>query len=241
YGLHFSSERRGQVIIDTSQLDLNRFTLSDYSALGWFVGKQVLENIPIFPSLPSNISQEKLRFLLYPIPSAGAAVMVNIIGITPGVPTLEAALMGSDPIEVLKIGPKEINNVYETIRTAKKEHVDLVVFGCPHCSYPFIQFVAKRLNGKKISSGVRFWVSTSEYIRSLAKKTGLVDIIENAGGLVLSGMCVSRGGPWDDIEGVKVVATNVSMLAYNLRDKVDVIFGNSAQCITAAIKGRWEY
>lgn len=240
YGLHFSEERRGQVIIDTRELDLTRFTLSDYSALGCYVGKQLSEKTPIFPYLPPNISQEQLRFLLSPMPSVGAVRIVHIVGVTPEAPTLEAALEGKEPDGKLEVGTKEIKETYEMLRTTKDDRVDLVAFGCPHCSYSLVQLVARMLEGKKVNSGVRLWVSTSEYIRSLAQKAGLVDIIEGAGGLVLSGMCIAFGGPYDEIEGVKVVVTNSARAAAYIRGKVDVIFGDTKQCISAAIRGKWE-
>lgn len=240
YGLHFTEERRAQVVIDTRKLNLSGFSLSDYSALGCYVGKQLEEKTPVFPYLPSSISQEQLRFLISPMPSAGAVQICHVVGVTPEAPTLETALGGKKPDGKLEVGNKEIGETYEMLCTTRGERVDLVAFGCPHCSYSLIQSVAAMLDGKKINSGVRLWISTSEYIRLLAQKAGLVDIIERAGGLVLASVCIGFGGPYDEIEGVKVVATNSARAALYMRGKMDVLFGNTKQCIDTVIKGRWE-
>ena len=70
---------------------------------------------------------------------------------------------------------------------------------------------------------------------------GLVDIIERAGGLVLSDTCIGPGAPFELIKGVNTVATSFARAAYYLpgTSKVDVIFGNMRDCIEAAITGRW--
>jgi len=127
------------------------------------------------------------------------------------------------------------------LTTASKQMVDAVVFGCPHCSYSYIMEVARLLGCRKVNSGVRLWISTSKQIRVVAERMGLVDAIEQAGGLVLADTCIGPGAPLDMIEGVDTVATSDGRAAFYLPGtcKVGVLFGSTRDCIEAAITGRW--
>jgi predicted aconitase len=70
---------------------------------------------------------------------------------------------------------------------------------------------------------------------------GFVEIIERAGGLVLTDLCVAPGAPFHLVPGVKTVAINSARGAYFIPGacNVDVIFGDTKDCIQAAITGKW--
>jgi hypothetical protein len=241
YGLHLDENRGGQVLVDTSQLDLERISRADYAAMGYYLGYMLLDKIPVFPNLPKDISQEQLRALTAGMPTGGAITLCHVVGVTPEAPTLEAAFRGKSPDGEIGITSAEIKKSYEMLTTTTKDTVDAVVLGCPHCSLPFIMEVAKMLEGRKVNSGVRLWISTSKHIQVIARQMGLVEIIESAGGLVLAGVCIGPGGSFELVEGVKTVATSDSRAAYYIpsASKVEVIFGDVSDCINAAIMGRW--
>jgi hypothetical protein len=70
---------------------------------------------------------------------------------------------------------------------------------------------------------------------------GYVEIIERAGGLVLADLCVAPGAPFHLVQGVKTVAINSARGAYFIPGacNVDVIFGDTKDCVQAAIDGKW--
>lgn len=242
YGLHLEENRKGQVLVDTSQLDLEKMDRADYSGVGFYLGSTLVDKIPVFPSLPQDISQEELRALLSPMPTGGAITLCHVVGVTPEAPTLEAAFGGRKPQEKIALGPAEVRKCYEKLTTASKDTVDAVILGCPHCSYSFVKEVVMMLGGRKVNSGVRLWVSTSKQIKLILERVGLVDAIERAGGLVLADECIGVGTPLELIEGVRTVATCDARAAYFLPGScnVGVLFGSAHDCIEAAIKGRWE-
>jgi predicted aconitase len=104
--------------------------------------------------------------------------------------------------------------------------------------------IARLLQGKRVKSGVLLVIGTAEPLRLLAQEMGLVDVIQDAGGMVVSGMCsagsfLRRGVPKGFHVGV--VATNAAKAAHYLKvGGVQVWFGTMPKCINAAIRGKWE-
>jgi len=241
FGLHLQENRYGKVLVDLSGLDHSSLSLSDYSAIGSYVGKTLVDRTPVIIGLPKTLSQDQIRFLISPMPTAGAISLCHIVGITPEAPNLEAAFAGKKPEDKISVGPKEMQSSFQKLTTTQKEDVDLVCFGCPHCSIPQIQETASLLQGKKVHANTRLWVATSGHLKAMAQRMGFVEIIERAGGLVLADLCVAPGAPFHLVRGVKTVAINSARGAYFIPGacNVDVIFGDTKDCIQAAITGKW--
>jgi predicted aconitase len=242
YGLHLKENRYGQVLVDLSGLDHRSLTLSQYSAIGSYIGRTLVNKTPVIIGLPPSLNQDQIRFLISPMPTAGAISLCHLVGITPEAPTVEAALGGKKPEETITVGIKEMQSSFEKLTTTQKEEVDLVCFGCPHCSLSQIKEIASFLQGKKIHENTRLLVATSGPLKDLAKKMGLVEVIEKAGGYVTTDLCISPGAPFHLIPGINTVAINSARGAYFLPGacRVDVIFGDTQDCLRAAIQGKWE-
>ena len=241
YGLHLKENRYGKILVDLSGLDHSSLSLSDYSAVGFYLGRTLVDKTPVIVGLPATISQDQIRFLITPMPTAGAISMAHLVGITPEAPTMEAALGGKRPEGKISVTYQNMQSSYERLTTTQKEDIDLVCFGCPHCSIPQIREIASLLDGKKIHENVRLWVSTSSHLKIVAQRMGYVDIIERAGGLVTTDLCVAPAAPFHLVNGVKTVAINTARGAYFIPGacNVDTIFGDTKDCIQAAINGKW--
>ncbi|MBA7683679.1 hypothetical protein ES703_92059 [subsurface metagenome] len=245
YGMHLPENRHGQALIELKDdLDPGAFTYADYNALSYQVGKMVVNKIPVFLGLPQNISITQLKYLCAPLGVSAGIPMFHAVGITPEAPTVEAALGGKKAEMTVEVGKKEINMTFEELCSANERAINYVFLGCPHVTIPEIKEIARLLQGKKINSDVIFIIGTAEPLRLLAQEMGLVDVIQDSGGIVVSGMCsagsfLRRGVP----EGFKVgvVATNAAKAAHYLKVAgVQVWFGTMQKCIDAAIKGKWE-
>jgi len=241
YGLHLKENRHGKALVDLSRLDHSSLTLSDYSAIGSYVGRTLIDKTPVVVGLPRAFSQDQIRFLISPMPTAGAISLCHLVGITPEAPTVEAALGGNKPEPKISVGPGEMKSSYQKLTTTQKEDVDLVCFGCPHCSIPQIREIASFLERKKIHPNTRLWVATSAHLKAMAQRMGYVEIIERAGGLVTTDLCVAPGAPFHLVPGVKTVATNSARGAYFIPGacNVEVTFGDTKDCLQAAIDGKW--
>ena len=241
YGLHMKENRYGKVLVDLSGLDHSSLSLSDYSAIGSYVGRTLLDKTPVIVGLPKTLGQDQIRFLISPMPTAGAISLCHMVGITPEAPTVEIALGGKKPENNISVGQKEMRSSFQKLTTTQREEVDLVCFGCPHCSIPQIREIASLLQNQKIHPNARLWVATSGHLRTMAQRMGYVEIIERAGGLVLADLCVAPGAPFHLVPGVKTVAINSARGAYFIPGacNVDVIFGDTKDCVQAALTGKW--
>ncbi|MEX2707493.1 MAG: aconitase X [Candidatus Freyrarchaeum guaymaensis] len=236
YRLHFDENRRGQVLVDCSKLNFREFTDADYGALAFHIGKVVGNEIPVLTGLPERMSLEELRAIASPLHVSGAVPMFHIPGLTPEAPTLEAACGGEKP-EKVQVDMADVRAAYDGISTTGGDSVDMVNFGCPHLTYKEIREIAEMLRGKKVHEGVKLWVGTSYQVKVVADRAGWTQIIENAGGLLVTNLCLGPGAPFA-AQGVEVAATNSPRSAY-YAEGVEHLYGSTRECIEAAITGKW--
>ena len=135
-----------------------------------------------------------------------------------------------------------MKETYQELTSAVDEKVDVVCLGCPHCTVRELAYIAKLINGKKIHKATQLWVGTSGVTKAVAKRMGFVEIIEAAGGLVISDACVTIH-PIVAL-GASVIATNAAgpcfLVPVATKGRTTVWFGKTADCINAAVKGKWE-
>lgn len=232
--------RYGQVLVKLEGLDVENFTKADYGAVGYYIGGVAGTRNVVVDGVPNNVSFDHLKFFLSPQPVSGAVAMCHIVGITPEAPTVEEALGHKKPEETIKVGRKEFREGWESLHTAKKDEVEVVFFGCPHLSITEIGEIARLLEGKKKADSVRLMVSTAEQVYTLSKRMGYVDIIETAGGVVVTDICV-QGFPYHQLEVPATTgATNSARAAsYQARRGIDIQYGSVESCINAAITAKW--
>ena len=105
--------------------------------------------------------------------------------------------------------------------------------------------VAKMLEGKQVANGVSLQIWTDIAMQQLAKVNGYEDIIKNAGAHLLNSGCplvcgrtaydiVTSGFLTDGAKQAHYVHTDLNS------KNCKVFYGDTASCIEAAIKGRWE-
>jgi cis-L-3-hydroxyproline dehydratase len=238
--------RYAELLVRIEGLDMDKLSAGDYGALGYYIGPIAGLRKVAVTGIPAKTSFEKMKYFLSPMPVSGAVSLCHIVGMTPEAPTLKAAFGGHKPEVTITVGKKELEEGYRRLNTAKTRSVDAVFFGCPHCTISEIKRISQLLNGKRVRRGVRFWVATAESIYSLAKRMGFVYAIEEAGGLVVTDMCIVSF-PFALLdEPVKVVATDSARAAhYQARGGaaggggVSILYGSTEQCVVAAIQGTW--
>lgn len=239
YGFHLDQHRKGTFQVDL-KAELN--DLADWGAVGKIVGSahQDYFAVPVFNGVKQRPSADQLKHLGAALASYGSMGMFHMVGVTPEAPTLKAAFGGKRPKEILAIGKRDIERVYASYETHGNP-LNLVVFSGPQQSLFEMKTLAALLDGRKVKSGSQLFITTSNGVRSAAKKLGYLDTIEAAGGTVLEGVCFyilqniaeirARNG-WSNL------VTNSAKLANIIRaHKFNTILRRTAACIEIACSG----
>jgi predicted aconitase len=206
-GLMKPENRCAELQIDTGELDVGNFTHADFGALGYYIGKVAGTRNVVFDGLPRTMTIEQCKYLTSPLTVDGACTMCHMVGVTPEAPTLEAALGGKKPREVVAVTRKDLQAVRDMFNTVSPGAVQLAVFGCPHLTITELRELASLLEGKRLKAGAQITVGVSNMTCGLAKEAGYVDTIEKAGA-IMTNCCVSGQNPLVHIKGVDAVATN---------------------------------
>ena len=232
--------RYGQVLFELEDLDVENFNEADYGAIGYYIGGIANAKNVVVNGIPENISFDHLKSFLTPQPVSGAVAMCHIVGVTPEAPTVEEALGHKKPEMTVKIGKKEYRESWESLHTAKTDDVEIVFFGCPQVSVGDLGEIARLLEGKKIADGVKLVASAANEVYTLAKRTGYTNAIEEAGGIIVRGICI-MGFPYAQLEVPATTgATNSAKAAsYQARRGINIQYGSFEDCINAAITGKW--
>ncbi len=177
YGLHLDENRRPHLLVKVdAKLEFN----ADFGALGSHVGKIAGSKIPYFTGI-RDATTDNLKALGAAMAASGAVALYHAEGLTP-----EAHMMDTKGLETIEVGEKEIKEAYAKLNTGNEP--DLVVAGCPHASLKEIMHIAERVKGKRLKKPL--WICTSRVMKDAAKRMGLVEVIEKAGGKIVADTCM---------------------------------------------------
>ena len=185
WGLHLPENRIPNLIVN---VDAIMDDSTDWSVLGDWIGAQRSSEwkmpwgpMPVIRGLPENPSFEMMKAL-----TAAAA--------NHGCPMLwieEEGVDLSKSQSTLIFNEKSLAERY--LELAPKGVVDLVVIGCPQASIGEVRATAAAVRtqmelGSRIP-GQRLWVFTSSYNFKTLSLDGTIDLLEEAGALVLKDTC----------------------------------------------------
>jgi predicted aconitase len=236
WGLHLPENRHATHHVE---VEIPVDDMMDWGLLGYWVGEQVQEAIPVLTGLDRPGELRKFKHFGAAAATSGAVEMYHVPGRTPEAPTFEAATGGRTPEAVLRYGQAERRQAYQNLNSATDPDIDFIMLGCPHNSLDQLRLLARLLDGRKVSTNTDLWIFTPNAIRTVARSMGYEAIIERAGGKLMSDSCpaLSRVSPGD----VKVVATDSAKQAHYLPGTLgyQVWFGRVEDVIDSAVAGRW--
>ena len=222
YGLHLWENRQPHVKINVStDLDFN----ADFGALGYFVGKQVKNKIPHFSGIKSA-NTDQLKALGAAMAASGAVALYYVEDLTP-----ESDLVDKKKLETIDVGKQELKETFEKLNSGTEP--DIVILGCPHSSLREIQTFAEKVTGKSLKKPV--WICTSRMMKEAADRMGFTEIIEKAGGKVVSDTCMVVS-PIEEM-GYKTTGVNSGKAAHYLPGfcKQDVVFADINKLIEVSL------
>lgn len=244
-GLLLPENRYASHMVELEDLDVSEWTITHYHCLGYYIGDQVPGFKPVvLNGLPRNLPFDFARALVISMPTSGSVTLGHIVGTTPEAPTLEAALGGKQPEQVIRVGKGEMTRTWERLNVWDDDVVEHVAFGCPHATIDEIGRIASLVEGKKLKSSML--IGSSAPVEALARRQGWADIIEKAGGH-FQAVCPSITNPFTrpDIAGenqARSAATDSARSAHYLAtvSGVKVFFGTEEECVNSAISGKWK-
>ena len=191
WGLHLESNRKPNIRV---VVDCALETLSDYSVLGDWIGKNAKPEwdlpfgpMPYVQGLDDSISFARKKALTAAAANYGTPMMWVEGHTTPPTESI-------DSIEwqgTLRFTQSDLDERYREL--SPQGRVDLVVIGCPQASLEEMRMTAAALRthmefGESVPDQ-RLWVFTSQENHALAEADGTVSMLEEAGALVLVDTC----------------------------------------------------
>jgi predicted aconitase len=220
YGYHLDGNRLSTL---TVEVEASLGSPEDFSAMGYFVGKEAKDGVPYFRGIRSA-SLEELKTLSAALASSGGVAMFHIEGLTP-----EA-----------RVGPGGTKVVFTSGDLAGARaflndggEPDFVSVGCPHCSLTELATIARLLAGRRVTK--EFWVCCSREVKRASDSLGFSAAIEKSGAKFATDTCMVVA-PVETL-GHRVVATNSAKACHYLRNSgLRVRFLSLEECIGEATR-----
>jgi len=236
-GLHLEENRRAQVVFairGVSDKLLNRDVL--YPVLGHLIGRQTGSRIPVITGLPPNVSEDRLKALGAAAASSGAVGMFHAVGSTPEAPSLDAALGGPAPEEIIVVGTEQLRQSWSTLSTSREtSELGVVSLGTPHYSIDEFAHLVSILDGRRVK--VPMYVSTGRSVADDLDSRGWSNQLSDAGIQVVTDTCTYVTPIIEKVVGIAM--TDSAKWAYYAPSNLglDVIFGSTEDCVESAMAG----
>ena len=236
YGYHLEEKRRATLLIDVTHTPRD---LADWGTLGALTGRLAGDywQVPVLRGIDRVPSSDEMKHFGAALASYGSVALFHMVGITPEAERL-ADIAPADMKSRATIGEQDLR-AFQAGFSGRVDKVDVVVFSAPQLSLVEMQALAGLLDGKRAT--VPLLVVTSPQVKPDADRFGLTARIEQAGGLVLSGMCFyqSYAREMAEANGWQALATNSAKLTnilggYGYRPALL----SMAACVEAACRGR---
>lgn len=234
-GLHLDAERRGRVVFDLADLS-DRVRRLDVllPVLGHLIGRRAGSRVAVVSGLDA-VSEDGLKALGAAAASSGAVALIHVVGVTPEAPTLDAALQGKQPDEVVTVDAIALHEARDELTTTSSREIGAVSFGTPHASAAELNTIRDLLAGRSVAGNVSVFVSTGRGVA--AAEPSVVADLQAAGLMLVTDTCTYMTPILDP--AITVVMTDSAKWAFYAPGNigVDVVFGSTAECVESAVAG----
>jgi cis-L-3-hydroxyproline dehydratase len=249
FGYHLDENRVGTHHV---RVEARLENITDFSCLGYHLGKIVGTDVPVFSGLSEKPTLDHLDALGAGLATTGGVSMFIVPGTTPPFSSVEQAFAGRAPREELVVRQSDIDAVYASFgNTARGGPVDFVHLGCPHASFQEMKEYAALFSGKHKADGVELWVTTSRAVRALAEQEGIVKVLRDAGAKIITDTCpmschfARTTSPDDDIKlpppPMSTMVVDSAKQAKYVRDMIrcETLLTDTASAVETAVTGHF--
>jgi len=238
YGLHLERHRRGTRLFE---VDFRPQTLSDWGALGAIVGRRAGSywSVPVVAGVERAPTSDEIKHFGAACASFGSVPLFHMVGVTPEAPDLGAVFDGPAPAPE-PIRRADVDALYASYGT-HDDGVDVVVFAAPQLSLVEVRALADLLAGRRVHGSTALVVAVSPEVKSACDRLGMTATIEDAGGLVLEGVCFYQmyARETGEANGWERLVTNSAKLVniiagYGYRP----VLASTEACVEVAVRGR---
>ncbi|MGI9407876.1 MAG: aconitase X [Hyphomicrobiaceae bacterium] len=238
YGYHLDRHRRGDRLF---HVGWQPGDLSEWGALGAVIGKEMTSywETPVLTGIDSAPTSDEIKQFGAALASFGSTPLFHMIGITPEAPDL-ASVFDDEPPGPTDISRATVSDLITSYRPAD-DKLDVVVFAAPQLSLMEMEMLAHAIDGQKIHDNVTLIATTPPEIKHACDRMGLTEKIENAGGIVLSGVCFYQmyAREIGEANGWRRLMSNSAKLVNILGGYgYEPVLATMEQCVESACAGR---
>jgi predicted aconitase len=237
-GLHLTANRRGQLLFQLT--DIPDELLHDdvlFPVLGYLIGAQSQNKIPVIAGLPLATSEDQLKALGAAAASSGSVALFHALGLTPEAPTLSTACQGQPPEQIIPVTLADLRRVRDNLSTVDRGRVNVVALGSPHFSLAEFAQLLPQITTQPPHPDVEFIVCTHRLVLAQLEQRGWLAQLRNLGVQVVVDTCVVVTPIVRAKDGV--LMTNSGKFAHYTPGNIGlaVVYGNLADCVASAHSG----
>ena len=135
---------------------------------------------------------------------------------------------------MVTITNEDLAEVLDEISVDTPRPIDFAMFGCPHFTLNECQYIAKKINGRKLA--IPMWILTGEHVLAMAKRTGIYDQLEPYGAHIVPDTCPDQPC-WHFLKGKIGITESPKCAYYPQRRGIHFVIRNLDTCIEAALTG----
>ncbi|MGI9491536.1 MAG: aconitase X [Geminicoccaceae bacterium] len=238
YGLHLDQHRQGRSLFEVM---CRPEDLAEWGALGALIGRRMTSywDVPVLVGIDRSPTSDELKQFGAALASFGSTPLFHMIGVTPEASDLGDVFDGPKPT-ASRLTEQDVDALIRSYQP-NDDQLDVVVFAGPQLSLMEMQTLASLLKGRAVHDNVSLLAATSPEIKAAANRMGLTKIIEDAGGLVLEGVCFYQmyAREIGEANGWKRLMSNSAKLINILGGYgYEPVLASMERCIESAVRGR---
>ncbi|MBT5108314.1 MAG: DUF521 domain-containing protein [Rhodospirillaceae bacterium] len=238
YGFHLDGVRKGSTHFE---VDHRPKDLSEWGALGAVVGRDMKSywEVPVISGVESPPTSDELKHFGAALASFGSTPLFHMTGITPEAPDLQTVFDGPAPAAtpLTRAATIALRDSY----WPADDRLDVVVFAAPQLSLMEMRDLAGLMQGRRVNDTVTLIAATSPEIKSACDRMGLTATIEDAGGIVLEGVCfyqmyareIGEANGWTRLMSNSAKIVNI-LGGYGY----EPMLASMAHCVDSAVAGK---